>query len=505
MKNIFLKIKVVLLLSVLFVSCNDDFLNRYPQTNITEKNFFKTDNDLMLYTNYLYSIGFPYLYSDIPSDNVISVSDNYMYKLLRGEINEELIPSWSGWSEIRKVNFMLQNVGDVTGDRSTINHYIGIARMIRGICYYRLVRKYSDVPWYSKALETTDTDLLYKKQDPRTLVVDSIMADLQFAVENISKDEASKSRVNIWSAYMTQARIALEEGTFRKYHDELNLTDGDKYIELAAAISKKIIDSNKFKIYTEDSSPYEALFRSSDLSSNPEIIMFNDFDKALGRTHDAQSLCNRYHSISRDMMEDYLYIKNGIAIPYKKSPVYGTQYKLDIFKDRDPRMAKTIMPAGYKRAGYGPERANLGLGGYPQIKFNPLTLDQLQPGLSYNDIPLYRYAETLLIYAEAQAELGVLTQADLDISINKLRDRVKMPLMNLADVLSTIDECQVEHYPNVNGPQKGAILEIRRERRIELACEGFRYDDLMRWKVGDKLAKTPEGMRINKLGYHDIT
>ncbi|MGL5545850.1 MAG: RagB/SusD family nutrient uptake outer membrane protein, partial [Tannerellaceae bacterium] len=135
----------------------------------------------------------------------------------------------------------------------------------------------------------------------------------------------------------------------------------------------------------------------------------------------------------------------------------------------------------------------------------PRSYDQFGWGASYTDLPIYRYAEALLIYAEARAELGELTQDDLDITVNKLRDRVNMPHMKLANVLAKIDPRQEAHYPNVDGAQKGAILEIRRERRIELACEGQRYGDLMRWKVGENFANLAEGVYVDKLGYQDIT
>lgn len=125
--------------------------------------------------------------------------------------------------------------------------------------------------------------------------------------------------------------------------------------------------------------------------------------------------------------------------------------------------------------------------------------------MSYADLPVIRYAEVLLMYAEAKAELGTLTQEDLDKTINVIRDRVEMPHATLAEWMSKIDPVQANRYVNVSSAQKGAVLEIRRERRIELACEGFRYDDLMRWGCGKLMEKAPEGMYVDKLGYIDIT
>lgn len=139
------------------------------------------------------------------------------------------------------------------------------------------------------------------------------------------------------------------------------------------------------------------------------------------------------------------------------------------------------------------------------MKFEPRTYDQLEWGKSYTDLPVIRYAEVLLMYAEAKAELGELTQEDIDLTINLIRRRAGVPNATLSSWLSKIDPVQANRYPNVTSSQKGAILEIRRERRIELACEGFRYKDLMRWKCGKLLEKAPEGMYIDKLGYIDVT
>src|SRR5699024_8913168 len=140
--------------------------------------------------------------------------------------------------------------------------------------------------------------------------------------------------------------------------------------------------------------------------------------------------------------------------------------------------------------------------GYRVIKALPA---KDQWGTGYFDIIIYRYAEALLIYAEAKAELDELTQADLDLSINKLRDRVGMPHLNMADANGNPDSYQESLYPNVEqGSNKGVILEIRRERRIEMVNEGLRWDDLMRWKEGKKAEQPMLGIYFSDLGSHDF-
>jgi hypothetical protein len=105
----------------------------------------------------------------------------------------------------------------------------------------------------------------------------------------------------------------------------------------------------------------------------------------------------------------------------------------------------------------------------------------------------------LLNYAEAKAELGTIQQSDIDMSINLLRDRVGMPPLTLAGL--TADPFLDQEYTHTSDP---AILEVRRERRIELLMEGFRYYDLLRWKEGHLLAGQFRGMYFPSKGVFDL-
>ena len=236
------------------------------------------------------------------------------------------------------------------------------------------------------------------------------------------------------------------------------------------------------------------------------MIFYEDYDKALGRMHNAQAALDWQSSLSRDLMEDYLVLEDGETKTFQEVPQHETMTLLEVFKNRDPRMSQTFMAPGFTRSkNTEPHRQKISNGGYPQVKFEPRTYDQLEWGKSYTDLPVIRYAEVLLMYAEAKAELGELTQEDIDLTINLIRRRAGVPNATLSSWLSKVDPVQANRYPNVTSSQKGAIWEIRRERRIELACEGFRYKDLMRWKCGKLLEKAPEGMYIDKLGYIDVT
>lgn len=492
------------------VSCNDSFMERYPETDITEVAFFKTVTDLEVYVNGLYSpLGASY--DDARTDNSSHVEEGGIHNKMTGTLTPINVGRWEEdleyWRGIRSINFMLARTDNVTGDAKQINHFIGVARLFRAIRYYNLVKRYSNVPWYDKDLQTTDTEELFKTQDSRVFVVDKIMEDIDFAVNNIN-DGSSNTKIVKNIALGVQARIALHEGTYRKYHTYLNLSDGDKYLNIAVDACELIINSGKFEISTAPNGTipaYETIFKNLNLTQNKEMIYIRDYDKALNVLHNAHATFNYNTGMSKDLMEDYLVLEDGKTKYFHSVPNYESKTFLEVFKNRDPRLGQTIMMPGYVPPGYtDAHRVKLDQGGYAQVKFHPTTYDQLSWGLSYTDLPIIRYAEVLLNYAEAKAELGTLTQTDIDIAIKPIRERVGMPAPTLAE-WSVIDPVQEKRYKNVSGAQKGAILEIRRERRIELASEGFRYGDLMRWALGDLFAKSNEGVYIPNMGTHDIT
>ena len=456
-----------------------------------------------IYTNKMYG----YIvsdYWDVASDNVIYVEESNIYSRMRGELNPDNAGTW-GWGDIRNVNFMLARAHKAEGDVAEINHYIGMARMFRAKLYYDKVLSYSDVPWYSRDLQTTDTEELFKPQDPRALVVDSIMADLDFAVATMKNESGGRTRWYKSGALAMQARIALSEGCWRKYHSELGLNDADRFFRIAADACKAIMNTGNYELSIGEGA-YEALFNSQDLSSNKEMIIFEDYSNELGRKHGAGARFDWTTGLSRDLMEDYYVIEDGKTKRFQDVPGYDKKTFLEIFENRDPRLGQTFMMPGFMRPGETePHRQKITIGGYPQVKYSPLTFDQTEWGKAYTDLPLIRYAEVLLMYAEAKAELGELTQDDIDQSINLIRDRAGVPRATLADWMANVDPVQANRYPNVTSAQKGAILEVRRERRIELACEGFRFADLMRWGAGKLMEKAPEGMYIGKLGYIDLT
>lgn len=499
------KHKIYLLAAIgLFSSCNDDFLNRYPESSLVTENFFNTPADLALFVNKLYLSLPTKNYQDLDTDNAASSSDpSELSNLLHGSISSTTVEGWD-WAQIRELNYFLENCGKAQGDQALINHYIGIVRMLRAEEYYTMIKRYHEVPWYSRSLNDDDKELLYKPRDSRDLVMDSIMADLQFAVANVSSEIGNRSTFSKGYAYGMMARIALHEGTYRKYHDELNLeSSAEKYLKIAETACKELMSQGLYRLYDtgNPASDYGNLFKTINLQSNPEIILMKDYDDALQVRHSiSKEVLNYISNLSRSLMESYEVLKDGKASPFSDLPDYDKTTYMATFQDRDPRYRQTFVYPGFIRPGdTKPYMPNLNLGGYPQLKFVSDDPVQLEWWRGYSDVPIMRYAEILLMYAEAKAEQGILTQTDLDNSINLIRKRAGMPSLKLSELPD--DRALNAIYPNVTDK---VILQVRRERRVELACEGFRKDDIMRWKVGERFLGQ-QGIYVPGLGVWDIT
>lgn len=482
-------------------------MDRYPQTSIAPEEFFKTEQDLQLYVNGLLSLPGTFEYqSDQSSDNLATTGAVEIKSILTGSpSSQNLIVGWD-WGRLRNINYFLENSRKANASLEVIQHYEGIARYYRAIFYSSMVKRYSDVPWYEQLLSPTDEEL-YKGRDSRETVVDGIMEDLAFANEHVNADVATGTPGN-WAVKVFYARFALYEGTFRKYHDELGLQNtADTFLQKASEIAKTIMDSGKFSIYNTGNpdNDYKTLFNSQDLTGNSEVILFNAYDINKDRSSNVNTgVFGTYEqSPARDLVQSYLMADGS---KFTDKPDYDKFSYVEEFKDRDPRLYQTLVYPGWVRV---PESSpyipilNRNFSGYYQHKGYSNTTDNIELGSL--DFPVYRYAEVLLTYAEAMAELGTLTQADLDASVNLLRNRVGMPALMLNEVNAQPDPVMMSKYPKVSGPMAGVLLEIRRERRVEFAVEGYRFDDLMRYGAGKLLENIPEGMYFSGLGKFDLT
>lgn len=252
-------------------------------------------------------------------------------------------------------------------------------------------------------------------------------------------------------------------------------------------------------------SQFASLFNDNVLATKKEIILYKKCNKDLSIGNNSHTVCDVYWGLSQSLVNSFL---NADGTRFTAIPNYDKKAYVEVFQNRDPRLSATVVPPGTILFNETtPHIVRLEFGGYPQLKSFPARKDlAFGWNLNYNDLPIIRLAEIYLAFAEAKAELGTLTQADLDASINKLRARASLPSLNLATANSDIDPVLANEYNNVTGTNKGVILEIRRERRVELACEGLRQRDLYRWKLGTNMIRfVQQGVYFPSLGPIDLT
>ncbi len=512
MKKIFYITILSIGIAMVFGSCRKDFLDLTPADQISDPEFWKLPQDMELYVNGLYSVlpgwllsgsgGNPLL--DAGTDMAIAVGLWLPTKnRLDGTIN---VPSSGGgwnWTDVRNVNYFLDNA-DRVPDGGLKDHYIGEALFFRAWNYFTLLKQFGDLPIITKTLSPGDEDVLYSPRSSRTEVVNFIISDLDMAISKLKKkNEVPAQRISKDIAYLLQARVSLYEGTWEKYHQNdvfKGTTDGSAFLTKAAEAAKAVIDGGTYSLATGDPNQvYYELFNQIDLSSNNEILLWRSYSAAQGDQFTNQ-LWNWPHGsgYTQDMIRMYLCTD---GLPISLSPLYKGENDIrDVIQNRDPRLVQSVMNPG------DPILINLQndttkytlpvLGGaqndptgYESQKFRRPQIDPAtgnQSGeLAYI---IFRYAEALLIYAEARAELGQLTQADLDLTTNKLRDRVGMPPMILASIPSD------PNWPDYGYSLPDFLQEIRREREVELLTEGFRFDDLMRWAAHNLfVGKRPKG------------
>lgn len=508
-----MKKHIVLLSAVLAMTlpaCQKNFLDRYPETTVSPELFFKSEDDLSEYINGLMNQpGSGQYLSDQSSDNLATTASIEIKNIMTGTPSSQNITTGWDWSRLRNINYFLDNYNKAAVSQDVKDHYAGLARYYRAGFYMGMVKRYSDVPWYGQTIDPADSAALYMARTPREQVMDSVMADLLFASEHVN-ESVPAGTPGKWAVTAMYARYALYEGTYRKYHSELKLqSTADALLDTARAAAARIMASGNFALYStgNPAKDYTSLFNSQDLSGNKEVILNTPYDlsvKGASSFNINSTVFGDYEqSPSRDLVQSYL-MKDGAR--FTDISGYDKLGYVQEFKDRDPRMAQTLVYPGFTRAQDASpyiERLNKNFTGYHQLKGYINSTDNTVIGST--DFPVIRYAEVLLTYAEASAELGEITQGDLDKTVNLVRKRAGMPDVTLTDANTHPDPVLAAKYPDVSGSDAGIILEIRRERRVEFALEGYRYDDLMRWHGGALLTVIPEGMYFPGLGQYDMT
>ncbi|WP_244215876.1 RagB/SusD family nutrient uptake outer membrane protein [Pedobacter kyonggii] len=493
----------ILLACLALAACKK--LDQQPESTATKKAVFGTENGLKLYTNSFYGMDF------LPKNSTSqdAMSDYLAVKsvpdfIRQGGFAANNSSGWT-WRDLRNINYFIENCNDPAVSPTVRNNYLGIARYFRAYFYMEKVKRFGDVPWINKPLDIDDP-ALNAGRNKRELVMDSVLADINFACANIlATNDASRTTITKWVAYAYKSRICLFEGTYRKYHTELSLgATANKWLEDAASAADEIIKKGGYSLNTAGGAgaSYRQVFTSNTPLIN-EVLQAAVADVNLGVLNEANwwwtsGTYGAKASFTRTFINTFLKLD---GTPYTNDPAYSTMLFKDEVKNRDLRLKQTIRSGDYKRISSGqqvpaPPVFSYTFTGYQPIKY---TLDDTYfdaGALNTNAIPLFRYAEVLLNYAEAKAELGTLTDAEWALTIGALRSRAG--ISGGLSVKPTIADpyLTTNYFPGITD---ATLLEIRRERGIELSLEGLRYADLLRWKRGPLMEQEWKGFYVPAL------
>ena len=518
---------------VLFTSC--DLLNPNPIDTFTEDNFFTSESNVEMYTNYFYNEFSAYGTGGASGDFYFNyLNDNQAVTGLQGWGFKNVSASDGTWNacytEIRRANILLKHIDDVDMPVASTAYYKSLAHLYRGWQHYCLVRKFGGCYWIEKELLPADSAIYNGPRQDRNIVMDNVLADINYAVDNMGdKNASSRTAYNIHVANAMKTEICLFEGTYAKYH--LNdAARAEKYLKEAKAAAEAIINAGKFVLTQgtkeNPAAGYRANYNSLDLSKNSEMIMYKQY--VLGVLyHATQDYCcgsTQTNAMSKAAFNSYLmadgklpdgndkgkyvhletkydttFVKGVDGKPTteieKITPIHkGYMDISEVLAARDPRLAEQVDAdlrfVGCGRVRYegmpGQESAaeNTSSTGYGVLKFDePATPSQYRQATNGNetDGPIFWLGLILINHAEACAELGL--DAEAIASLNQLRARAGMP-----------------NYEPLNDPANNMgvsdlIWEVRRERRVELMYDkNDRYWSLIRWHQLDKLdtQKYPE-------------
>ena len=496
---------VILMLSVLAVTSCDKFLDKKPLDQFTDDNFWTSETNVQTFANNFYDEftgygnagGSGVFYFQTLNDNQASSGfAQWTYQNVPASVS-----LWSSnYTALRRANLMIARIpGIASMSDASKNNWIGVARLYRALKHYQLVRAFGDIIYVDKVLDVNDEDkelYLYGARQDRDLVMDKVLEDLNFAVTNITMNATSRVLFNANVANAIKSEICLYEGTFCKYRSTADgqkapdAARANKFLNEAKTASLALMNNSMFAL----NSSYQANYNSDDLKDNKEMILYKHYATGYLVHSTISYTCSStmQHGMSKAAFDSYLF-KDGkpratTSEDNTDHPVYdATNQELSIknlLSVRDPRLAAAIDPVlmyrgnGYIRFAGMETTSSTGYGVYKFDNSKFATQYRNQSSSNYSDAPIYWLANIYLNYAEACAELGSISQSDLDNSINKLRTRAGMPHLTTSPAAD----------PANNMGVSALIWEIRRERRVELMYDNNdRYWSLIRWHQLDKL------------------
>lgn len=519
MKNL---IKILGLAPLFFLmACNDEFLERPPLDQVASEMFFEEPKHLETYVNQYYNATFFPKFanhgSDYDSDDLVGPTVNTRLQGTRPIVTTGSI----GFGNVRSINYFMTHYKKIEEfhEFDSYKQYVGEAYYFKAVTYFNLLKSYGDIQWLDTDLGTSSPEL-FNPRTPRQIVADRIIGCLDTAAMYLTADKTNgHERINKWIALLMQSRVALYEGTWQKYHNGtpfgVENADPNKYLSKAVEAAEQIMESGLYAIYSTDNpdEDYRNLFIQRDYSASSEVMFWRKYDNNLSRGDGAFTNDRNFRmsqplgrSISKSVIDDYLCI-DGRAIA--GNPLFqGYTTLVKEMENRDPRFRQTVASPDqvWKIQGDGDVEKwssvfsrlnnnadlNAPTGYIIQKGYDPQVIYHVQ---QYGEEPsiLFRYAEVLLNYIEAKAELGDITQGDIDKTVKLLRDRVGMPNIDIGSIATDPDW----DFPTLTS----LINEIRRERRIELIGEGFRWDDIARWAAADELIvdKRPKGFKASQI------
>lgn len=484
-------------------SCND-YLDKKLISKIDSEKFFVNEEQLQLFANGLYLNMTPDAENLTTGGSTCDyLARNTTSPLLERTFTVNQMSGWNigAWKDLFRINYFLEHMDKAACTPEVINHYRGIARFWRALFYFDKVKSYGDVPWYNYTIQADDTTSLYKPRDNREMVMDSVLQDINYACDHIMN--RAETTVTPWMALAMKSRICLFEGTYRKYHT-VNPSTGEawkdatapqRFLQESISASEKIINSGKFKLYNtgKPEADYRHIFQQ-EAPVRQEVIWAKEYSAELSSYHNLTQLfvssgnqSNRW-SPTQEFVNTYL---NRDGSRFTDTSGYETKNFVQNSTNRDCRLAQSMMMPGYTKLNNNGEKIettpdwSVTMTGYQVIKYNMDGTFYEVTNHSSNAVPVIRYAEILLNEAEAKAELGLMTSQVWNKTIRLLRERAGVN----GRVPTTADPYLVSYYDNKVTDMW--LLEIRRERAVELFFEGegLRYDDLMRWKQGEMLTK----------------
>ena len=480
--------------SFMLVGC-DNLLDKDPRdTFINNKGFWSNDNQVSSYSN-----GFYEFYGTARSFYFTSLND------------DQANPSFDNcnFSKVRQINYMLDGLETSTLSTAKKTSYAAIARLNRAWIYYQLVKMYGDIQWESHVIGDINSDEVYGPRTDRDVVIDSVLQDLNYAIQNIPNNTADKT---LWSKEMALAMksdICLYEGTFCKYRTQADngkapdLTRANRYLQECVDASEELRTSGNFQLNSwtpNTAGKIYTIYNSLDLSTNKEVIFYNHYEKDV-KSHglcDFTCSSTTQSGITKDAVDAFLF-KDGKPLSTTtlnkndeaRRNAKGHYSIAHLLNNKDKRLSLLIDSIiCFKNHGWirnepspnGPLPAEMTSStGYSVYKYDNPQMElyyRTNANTNYTDIPLFWLATVLLNDAEAKAEMGTITQADLDNTVNLLQTRAELPPLTLNPTADPANNMGVSNL----------IWELRRTRRCELMCDlDYRYWDLVRWHQLDKL------------------